>query len=521
KLVCFIDDVNMPAREEYGAQPPVELLRLCTDTLEYYRLAGGIWDKKKLWNDVVFVGACGPPGGGRNIVTARFFRFFSMLNISPPSQAVLKVIFSSILDGHLSTFQPDIKLLGKATVDSSIEIYEKISAEMLPTPAKSHYTFNLRDLSKVFQGILSLGEPQCGSTSIFARLWLTPSLAQNVFLKHCTTDRPLLEHNPKPHTHTLNLEPQTPNPKPPTPNPKPQTPNPKPQTPNQGARAIPDHDKLPKLMDAYLDDYNNASSKAMDLVFFMDAIEHISRLARIIRSPRGNAMLVGLGGSGKQSLTRLSAFMAEFKCFQIELAKGYGNNEFREDMKKIFQIAGVERIPVVFLFTDSQIVNEGFVEDINSILNAGDVPNLFPADEKDRIISDCREYTASIGQPLTKDSVYKTFISCVQANLHCVLSMSPVGEAFRRRCRMFPSLINCCTIDWYMPWPQEALLSVAQRFFGSMEQGISDEYKESLAGMCPFVHGKVEEFSDKFYSELRRKFYISPKSYLDMIQAPP
>jgi dynein heavy chain, axonemal len=64
-------------------------------------------------------------------------------------------------------------------------------------------------------------------------------------------------------------------------------------------------------------------------------------------------------------------------------------------------VAGVERSPVVFLFTDSQIVNEGFVEDINSILNAGDVPNLFPPDEKDRIISDVREYAASIGKPVT------------------------------------------------------------------------------------------------------------------------
>eukprot|EP00961_Rhodomonas_salina_P291844 3932379-Rhodomonas_salina.1 len=228
-------------------------------------------------------------------------------------------------------------------------------------------------------------------------------------------------------------------------------------------------------------------------------------------------MLVGLGGSGKQSLTRLCAFMSEFKCFQIELTKGYGNVEFREDLKKLFQIAGVERIPVVFLFTDSQIVNEGFVEDINSILNAGDVPNLFPQDEKDRVIGDCREYAASIGKPLTKESVYNVFISCVQQNLHCVLSMSPVGEAFRRRCRMFPSLINCCTIDWYLPWPKEALLDVAKRFIGESKD-VGDEYKAPISTMCPYIHALVEEFSDNFYAELRRKFYISPKSYLDMIQ---
>jgi dynein heavy chain len=270
-------------------------------------------------------------------------------------------------------------------------------------------------------------------------------------------------------------------------------------------------------MDTYLEEYNLSSPKTMQLVFFMDAIEHISRLARILRSPRGNAMLVGLGGSGKQSLTRLSAFMAEYRCFQIELTRGYANNEFREDLKKVFLVAGVERKPIVFLFTDSQIVNEGFVEDINSILNAGDVPNLFASDEKDRIVGDVREYAASLGRPLTKDAVYATFIGSVQQNLHCVLCMSPVGEAFRRRCRMFPSLINCCTIDWYLPWPQDALLNVAERFIGTME-GVPDEVKGPLSSLCPKVHGLVEHYSDLFFSELRRKFYISPKSYLDMIQ---
>ena len=164
KLVCFIDDCNMPAREEYGAQPPIELLRQVIDTLEHYRKVGGLYDRKKFnWNDIVdltVVSACGPPGGGRNIVTARYFRHFSMLTVDPPSRPVLGVIFFSILDGHLSNFPAEIKALGKTTVDSSIDIYEKISAEMLPTPAKSHYTFNLRDLSKVSRHVWNLAVMQ-------------------------------------------------------------------------------------------------------------------------------------------------------------------------------------------------------------------------------------------------------------------------------------------------------------------------------------------------------------------------
>ena len=522
KLVCFVDDVNMPAREEYGAQPPIELLRLVIDTVEHCRPFGGIWDRKKLfWSDIVdtvLVSACGPPGGGRNIVTGRFFRFFTMLNLSPPSDRVLKVIFTSILEGHLNDFSNDIRALCKVAVDASIDIYQRISMEMLPTPAKSHYTFNLRDLSKVFQGILSLKVQHCPNISTFARLWTHEN--QRVFQDRLidmqdktTFSRWLHETLKRKFAQDVDFE----------------------ETfvknpilfgdylkmgvtgEDRMYEPIGDISKLPKLFDTYLEEFNLASPKTMNLVFFLDAIEHISRLARIIRSPRGNAMLVGLGGSGKQSLTRLASFMAEYKNFQIELTRGYSNNEFREDLKKLFLIAGVERKSVVFLFTDSQIVNEGFVEDINSILNAGDVPNLFAPDEKDRVVSDVREYAAKTGRPLTKDSVYQTFITCVQANLHCVLCMSPVGEAFRRRCKMFPSLINCCTIDWYLPWPEEALLNVAERILGSVD-GISDDYKSALSAICPIIHCSVEEYSDRFYNELKRKFYVSPKSYLDMIQ---
>lgn len=103
---------------------------------------------------------------------------------------------------------------------------------------------------------------------------------------------------------------------------------------------VQDAAKLPQLFKDYLEDYNMSTTQGMKLVFFKDAIEHVSRLARILRQPRGNAMLVGVGGSGKQSLTRFACFLSEYKCFQIELTKGYSNNEFREDLKKVYQVAG-------------------------------------------------------------------------------------------------------------------------------------------------------------------------------------
>ena len=115
----------------------------------------------------------------------------------------------------------------------------------------------------------------------------------------------------------------------------------------------------------------------MRLVMFLDAIDHVSRISRILRQPKGNALLLGVGGSGRQSLTRVAAYAADMQCFQIEIAKGYGKNEWRDDVKKVLLRAGKEGKSVVFLFTDSQIVKESFLEDINNILNAGEVPNIW------------------------------------------------------------------------------------------------------------------------------------------------
>lgn len=132
---------------------------------------------------------------------------------------------------------------------------------------------------------------------------------------------------------------------------------------------------------------------------------------------------------------------------------------------------GIGGRQITFLFTDTQIVNEGFVEDINNLLNSGEVPGLFTSEEKDRICVDIREYALTLGIPLTKDSLYNCFINRSREFIHVVLCMSPVGESFRSRCRQFPSLINCCTIDWFDDWPEEALLTVSNQFLGTMDLG--------------------------------------------------
>jgi len=248
----------------------------------------------------------------------------------------------------------------------------------------------------------------------------------------------------------------------------------------------------------------------------MDAVEHIVRIARILRQPRGNAMLVGVGGSGKSSLTRFASFIGGFKCVSIELSRGYGSTEFREDLKKMYRAAGIDGEQIVFLFADTQIVTESFLEDINNMLNSGEVPGMLAPDDKDRFVNDIREWVIKTGGNASKDGCYAAFVNRVRDNLHIVLAMSPVGDAFRARCRQFPSLINCCTIDWYTQWPSDALLSVSRKFLATTDLG-SDAVKAALAQMCVTIHTSVESMSERFYAELRRRYYTTPKSYLDLI----
>jgi dynein heavy chain len=94
--------------------------------------------------------------------------------------------------------------------------------------------------------------------------------------------------------------------------------------------------------------------------------------------------------------------------------------------------------------------------------------------------------------------------------------MSPVGDDLRVRCRKFPSLVNCCTLDWFSRWPEEALLYVSRAFLKNLELP-SDAIRANLSEMCMIIHTSVEDVSEQFYNELRRRVYTTPKSYLDLI----
>lgn len=113
-----------------------------------------------------------------------------------------------------------------------------------------------------------------------------------------------------------------------------------------------------KRISDYLEDMNAGAKHAMKLVMFLDACEHVARICRILRQPLGNGLLLGVGGSGRQSLTRLATYISNYKQYQIEVMKGYTMRDWRDNVKTVLMQAGIENKATTFIFVDTQIINE-------------------------------------------------------------------------------------------------------------------------------------------------------------------
>ncbi|TKS80370.1 Dynein heavy chain 10, axonemal [Collichthys lucidus] len=249
-----------------------------------------------------------------------------------------------------------------------------------------------------------------------------------------------------------------------------------------------DFDVAKALFQGILEEYN-INKSGMNLVLFDDALEHLTRVHRIIRIDRGHALLVGVTGSGKQSLTKLAAFAAGCEVFEITLSRGYSESNFRDELKTLYLKLGIENKKTVFLFTDGHVVEEGFLELINNMLTSGIVPALFPDDERESVINQLRDEALKMGAGPSKESVWHYFVNKSANNLHIVLGMSPVGDTLRSRCRNFPG---------------ESPM-------------IPETHSAEVIGHVCMVHSSVGEYSRLFLQKLRRCNFVTPKNYLDFI----
>ncbi|KAA0725373.1 Dynein heavy chain 9, axonemal [Triplophysa tibetana] len=510
-LIYFIDDMNMPEVDAYGTVQPHTLIRQHMDYNHWY-------DRSKLQlkeiHNVQYV-SCMNPTSGSFTINPRLQRHFSIFALSFPGVDALNTIYCSILTQHLrgEGFPQVLQKSCSQLVHLALTFHQRLTSTFLPTAIKFHYIFNLRDLSNIFQGILFCTS-ECLRTPLdLVKIYLHES--NRVYRDKMVDDKDFatfdkiqsemvkkfyedmegtLEEtkvmNMYCHFATGIAEPKY--------------------------MPVQSWESLNKTLLEALDSYNEVNP-ALNLVLFEDAMSHICRINRILESPRGNALLVGVGGSGKQSLTRLAAFISSLEVFQITLKKGYSIPDLKIDLAALYIKAGVKNIGTVFLMTDAQVTDEKFLVLVNDLLASGEIPDLFPDDEVENIIGSLRNEVRGLGLMDTRENCWKFFIDRVRRQLKVALCFSPVGSKLRVRSRKFPAVVNCTAIDWFHEWPQEALESVSLRFLQEVEH-IQPEVKDSVSKFMAYVHVSVNKTSRDYLANERRYNYTTPKSFLEQIK---
>uniref|UniRef100_A0A3B3YBZ9 AAA+ ATPase domain-containing protein n=1 Tax=Poecilia mexicana TaxID=48701 RepID=A0A3B3YBZ9_9TELE len=529
RMAVFVDDINMPVVNKWGDQITNEIVRQMMEMSGMYNL-----DKPgdfTIVEDVQILAAMIHPGGGRNDIPERLKRQFTIFNCTLPSNNSIDKIFGIIGCGYFHEcrhFKQSISDMIKRLVPAGRILWQWTKIKMLPTPSKFHYIFNLRDLSRIWQGMLNVKAPECYNiptllalfksecTRVIADRFINEKDKEWFEEKLCRAIQDIdsnLTHGLHPEPYFVDFLRDAPEP-----------------TGEEDEDAtfeapkiyelVPDFEFLSDKLKMYQAQHNEIiKGLSLDLVFFKDAMTHLVKVSRIIRTDNGNALLVGVGGSGKQSLARLASFIAGYSVFQITLTRSYNMNNFNDDLKVLYKVAGGDGKGITFIFTDNEIKDEAFLEHLNNVLSSGEVSNLFAKDEIQEITQNLvgvmkKEFPRT---PPTFDNLYEYFIARAKKNLHVVLCFSPVGQKFRSRCQKFPGLISGCTMDWYSPWPSEALVAVSTYLLSEFPMVCSPTVKTAMMTTMGTYHDRVSNACESYFESFRRRTHVTPKSYLSFI----
>ena len=280
------------------------------------------------------------PGNGRNDIPSRLKRHFFSLNMTPPSTRSIENIYGRILEQLLGKkYSNEVQGMRPFLIDATIAIWDAVKKRLLPTPQKFHYVFTIRELARVFQGIctvaqkseykvianclnlknkirpelflISLWRHECDRTFVDKLITnadkkifsdLLDRITKEKFRDNLGLDEEQLmtddlfcdfmrEDEVDEYGDIIATAPFV-------------------------YEACPDVDSIKKICNNKLEAYNLKNpSQQMNLVIFDDALKHLLRITRIINTPGGHILLVGVGGSGKQSLTKLAAFITQKQKF--------------------------------------------------------------------------------------------------------------------------------------------------------------------------------------------------------------
>jgi dynein heavy chain len=451
-------------------------------------------------------------------VDRRFIRHFNVIYVNASYEQTLPLIISRILQAHVARYGAAVAPMYSKLATATVGVLKAVQDTLRPTVSSPHYIWTTNDAFRVVRGLLAapVGQTQFATRPDFARLWLHEAFRIFGDRLNSEADRAALReillsqaaHNFDP---VDDWDPAR-----------------QPAIPLIGEAGAPygeiaDTAKLLDAVQAQLADFNAAAKAPMELHIFAEAAEHVIRIARVLRvaGGGGHALLLGMSGSGRQSLSRLAASMADVELFEQQKVRHYGISEWGDDLRRAINAAGLQQRSVALLLR-ADTLSDAFLADVAELLHSGVVASVFSREDRQSINQTLRALEtrdALARMPAnTTEHMFDRFAARARTNLHVILCMSPYNRSFRTRLRMFPSLVTSCScVDWFGPWTGDALDVIGRASLAAFELG-ENMQAESVAAVCVALHRGTETIAAHFEREERRSLVVPSSRFLDFLR---
>jgi dynein heavy chain 1 len=276
------------------------------------------------------------------------------------------------------------------------------------------------------------------------------------------------------------------------------------------------------------------------LVLFNDVLENALRIDRVFRQPQGHLILIGTSGSGKTTLSRFVAWMNGLSIFQIKVHGRYSAEDFDDDLRGVLRACGTRGQKICFIMDESNVLDSGFLERMNTLLANGEVPGLFEGDEYSALMTACKEGAQRQGLLLdSQEELYKWFTQQIVRNLHVVFTMNPPKEGLSSRAATSPALFNRCVLNWMGDWSDQALYQVGLELTQSIDLDKANfiapdsipvayrdlilpaSHRDAIINAMVFIHHSVGRTNTRLQEQQGRVNYLTPRLCRSLCQTVP
>ncbi|KAH9824443.1 dynein heavy chain and region D6 of dynein motor-domain-containing protein [Melampsora americana] len=496
-IVVFCDEINLPAADKYGTQKVISFLRQLVE-------GGGFWrPSDKAWIRLERIHHGRLPW--RGVFETNYGTF---------TRAVLKVV-------------PTLRGQAEPLTSAMVEFY-LASQKRFTSDAQAHYVYSPRELTRWVRGIYESIRPlETLSMEGLVRVWAHEAL--RLFSDRLVSEEEKqwtdeqIDSTALANFPTLNVEEALTRPI---------------LFSNWTSKHYisVDREELREYSKARLRVFYEEELD-VPLVLFNDVLDHVLRIDRVFRQVQGHLLLIGVSGSGKTTLSRFVAWLNGLSVFQIKVHNKYTAADFDDDLRNVLRRSCCKAEKICFIMDESNVLDSGFLERMNTLLANAEVPGLFEGDEHAALMTACKEGAQRDGVMLdSPDELYRWFTQQVAKNLHVVFTMNPPENGLASRAATSPALFNRCVLDWFGDWSDQAFYQVGMEFTSTLDLDASHYsppidfpvvyrhlslppiHRNAIINALVAVHLSMYETNRRLARRQARFNYATPRHYLDFIK---